>query len=90
MDSGLRDVKFWKLFKNVQHAVRITPSLGFSYLWIDLVCITQNSKEDGRRKPRKWEMYMLKLSAQSLPLDLPRARAVASTRGKLLAYFLAR
>ncbi|KAF4627161.1 hypothetical protein G7Y89_g10996 [Cudoniella acicularis] len=45
-ESCLNDINFCSLSKNMQHAVEITQRLGFSYLWIDSLCIIQDSKED--------------------------------------------
>jgi hypothetical protein len=35
-----------RLPKTFQDAIKVTVSLGFSHLWIDSLCIIQNSKED--------------------------------------------
>lgn len=41
-----------------QHAIRATESLGHSYLWIDSLCIIQDSEEDRREEcSRMWEVY---------------------------------
>src|SRR2546423_4077132 len=53
MDSCLRGVKFWKLPKNMQHEALIIRGLGFSYLWIDSVCIIQNSMDDWETETAK-------------------------------------
>lgn len=44
--SALRAIDFSELSKNAQDAVSITRALGFSYIWIDSVCIIQNSDGD--------------------------------------------
>ncbi|PKS13174.1 hypothetical protein jhhlp_000518 [Lomentospora prolificans] len=39
-------IAFDSLPKTVQHAVAITRELGIDYLWIDTLCIVQDSKDD--------------------------------------------
>ncbi|KAM5357297.1 hypothetical protein ACJZ2D_016408 [Fusarium nematophilum] len=39
--SCLEDINFSKLSRTMQHAIVITHQLGFSYLWIDSLCIIQ-------------------------------------------------
>ena len=42
----LESIEFSKLSKNMQHAVRIAHSLEIPYIWIDSLCIIQDSDED--------------------------------------------
>lgn len=39
-------MEFKELPANFQHAIGVTKQLGFRYLWIDAICIIQDSKED--------------------------------------------
>ncbi|KAF7556026.1 hypothetical protein G7Z17_g1699 [Cylindrodendrum hubeiense] len=39
-----------ELPKNFQHAIRVTRAIGVPYLWIDALCIIQDSKEDWGRE----------------------------------------
>lgn len=40
------EVPFESLPKNFQHAIIVTSDLGYKYLWIDSLCIIQDSHED--------------------------------------------
>src|SRR5205814_1827018 len=42
----LQNIKFSNLSRNMRDAVRIAQRLGFSDIWIDSVCIVQDSKKD--------------------------------------------
>lgn len=42
----LSKIDYFTLPKTIQDAVDVTRWLGFSYLWIDALCIIQDSKED--------------------------------------------
>jgi hypothetical protein len=43
---------------NFQHAIHVTKNLGIHYIWIDSLCIIQDSDEDWRREAsRMWEVY---------------------------------
>ena len=44
------DLRFKSLPRTFQDAVRITLGLGLKYLWIDSLCIIQDSKEDWARE----------------------------------------
>jgi hypothetical protein len=45
--SGLLDrIDIESLPATLQHAIKVTQLLGYSYLWIDALCIIQDSKED--------------------------------------------
>jgi Heterokaryon incompatibility protein (HET) len=43
-------IPFSSLSKNFQDAVGIVRKLGYTYLWIDSLCIIQNSKEDWKHE----------------------------------------
>jgi hypothetical protein len=43
-------IPFRKLCRNFQHAISITRRLGYRYLWIDSLCIIQDSAEDWARE----------------------------------------
>lgn len=45
-----RGIPFSSLSKNFQDAVTIVRKLGYEYLWIDSLCIIQNSKEDWKHE----------------------------------------
>ena len=48
--SMLQGLPTERLSRNIQDAIRITRRLGFSYIWIDSLCILQDSKEDWIRE----------------------------------------
>ena len=45
-----RSVSVTELSKTMQEAIAVVRSLGFRYLWIDALCIIQDSKEDWLRE----------------------------------------
>ncbi|KAI9785191.1 MAG: hypothetical protein M1839_000829 [Geoglossum umbratile] len=45
-NTSLEGIKFFELSKNSQHAIQITLRLGYSYIWIDSLCIIQDSPLD--------------------------------------------
>ncbi|KAK4107505.1 HET-domain-containing protein [Canariomyces notabilis] len=49
----LFNIDFDHLSRNCQDAVRITLALGYSYLWIDSLCIIQDSKADWKTQAAK-------------------------------------
>ncbi|EEU36127.1 uncharacterized protein NECHADRAFT_53005, partial [Fusarium vanettenii 77-13-4] len=49
-DSFHIDIRMQSLPQTFQDAIKITRRLGFSYLWIDSLCIIQDSKEDWLRE----------------------------------------
>ena len=49
-DSYCNGVPVSKLPKNMQDAFSITQSLGFSYIWIDSLCIIQDRSEDWKKE----------------------------------------
>lgn len=50
MDGYLSMIDMQSLPRNFQDAVRITLSLGFQYIWIDSLCILQDSATDWNRE----------------------------------------
>ncbi|KAF4615880.1 hypothetical protein G7Y89_g15235 [Cudoniella acicularis] len=48
-----KGIEFRVLSKNMQDAVRVTRSLGYKYLWIDSLCIIQDSSEDWKIEAAK-------------------------------------
>jgi hypothetical protein len=52
-DESLRKVDYADLSKNMMDAVKIALRLGGSYIWIDSVCIIQDSTEDFDREITK-------------------------------------
>ncbi|KAI6081709.1 HET-domain-containing protein [Hypoxylon rubiginosum] len=54
----LDDIPFEDLDTTIQEAVDITRKIGFKYLWIDALCITQNDrKEKSHEMARMHEIY---------------------------------
>lgn len=51
--SVLENIPFSRLSKNIQDAVLITKRLGYSYIWIDSLCIIQDSREDWSEESTK-------------------------------------
>ncbi|KAF2658647.1 HET-domain-containing protein [Lophiostoma macrostomum CBS 122681] len=47
------DIPLSSLSANFQHAILATAELGFSYLWIDSLCIIQGNREDWQREARR-------------------------------------
>jgi heterokaryon incompatibility protein (HET) len=50
LDELCREIPFELLPRNFQDAIRVTRSLGLSYLWIDSLCIIQKNEEDWNRE----------------------------------------
>lgn len=50
VDSYCNGIPVSKLPKNMQDAFSITLSLGFSYIWIDSLCIIQDCNEDWKKE----------------------------------------
>jgi hypothetical protein len=47
MKSG---ILMWELSKNFAHAVIVTRQLGLRYIWIDSLCILQDSPKDWQKE----------------------------------------
>ncbi|KAF5570893.1 TOL [Fusarium phyllophilum] len=45
-----KEIKLEELEQSVQDAIRVTRELGYSYLWVDRLCIIQNCADDKRRE----------------------------------------
>lgn len=54
-DQLLDEIPFDCLAKNFQDAVTVTRALGFRYLWIDTLCIIQDSREDWEHECTRME-----------------------------------
>lgn len=50
LEQQLKRVPFGELPLSFKDAVQITPSLDVRYLWIDSLCIAQDSREDWERE----------------------------------------
>ncbi|KAH8728549.1 heterokaryon incompatibility protein-domain-containing protein, partial [Phaeosphaeriaceae sp. PMI808] len=46
---------FVDLLVTIQHAIRLARRLGFKYLWVDAMCITQDSEEDWKAEAAKMD-----------------------------------
>lgn len=46
----VKEIKLEELEQSVQDAIRVTRELGFTYLWVDRLCIIQNCADDKRRE----------------------------------------
>ncbi|KAI1012880.1 hypothetical protein LB503_001454 [Fusarium chuoi] len=46
----VKEIKLEELEQSVQDAICVTRELGFTYLWVDRLCIIQNCPEDKRRE----------------------------------------
>lgn len=51
--SFQENISFSKLSRNMRDAVQITNWLGFSYIWVDSLCIIQDSPEDWSKESLK-------------------------------------
>lgn len=50
LDTRLIVIPTNELTKTMQDAINMTRALGYNYLWIDALCIVQDSEEDWRRE----------------------------------------
>jgi hypothetical protein len=58
LEEFYNEIMFHELPLNFQQAVQVTLSLGFHHLWIDSLCIIQNSAEDwSSEAPRMGSLY---------------------------------
>lgn len=53
LDGFKRSIPFDGLAANFQDAIKLTRELGIRYLWIDSLCIIQDSTEDWRKESKK-------------------------------------
>ncbi|KAI0113929.1 heterokaryon incompatibility protein-domain-containing protein [Nemania sp. FL0031] len=47
------NIDYHKLSKNIQDAIKVVQNLGFSYLWVDSLCIIQGCYHDWKREGSK-------------------------------------
>ncbi|KAH7186802.1 heterokaryon incompatibility protein-domain-containing protein [Fusarium oxysporum] len=67
-----------QLPKTLQDAVKVTRALGLDYLWVDALCIIQNSPEDKNKEISKmWQIY------QNATIVISAATASHSDQGFL-------
>lgn len=52
----VQEIKLEELEQSVQDAIRVTRELGFTYLWVDRLCIIQDCSEDKRGEIVKMAM----------------------------------
>jgi hypothetical protein len=52
------EIPWYELPANFQDAITITQQLGIRYLWIDSLCIIQDSHEDWRQNQRRWAEFI--------------------------------
>ncbi|KAF2805538.1 HET-domain-containing protein [Mytilinidion resinicola] len=78
VDSWMRDIPWSRLPKTFQHAIEITALLGFSYIWIDSLCILQDSRPD-------WEEQSAHMAAiyEHAVVTLAAGSATGDTEGFL-------
>jgi len=67
-----------RLPKSIQDAIQVTVSLGFKYLWVDALCIIQDSAEDKAR-----ELPTMAAIYRHSALTIIAASASACTKGFL-------
>jgi hypothetical protein len=53
VDDCFSQIQFSSLPLNFQHAITITRKLGMRYLWVDALCILQDSREDWHNEAAK-------------------------------------
>ncbi|KAF2489301.1 HET-domain-containing protein [Lophium mytilinum] len=78
VDAWMMDIPWVQLPKTFQHAIEITASLGCSHLWIDSLCIIQDSRTD-------WEEQSAQMAAiyQHAVVTVVAASAASDTEGFL-------
>ncbi|KAH8679089.1 heterokaryon incompatibility protein-domain-containing protein [Tricladium varicosporioides] len=52
LESFQKSIPFQKIPKTIQDAVKVTKKLGIRYLWVDTLCILQDSTEDWLREAK--------------------------------------
>lgn len=70
LEERLLGIPITGMPKTFQDAVRVTYLLGFQYLWIDSLCIIQNSKDwdiESSRMQNVYEGAVLNISADAAP-----------------------
>jgi hypothetical protein len=88
LDEFLQALPWARLARNFQDAIQITRGLGIRYLWIDALCIIQDSNEDWALESEKmaalYENALFTIAAFCSPRSshgiLPRQQVAISTR----------
>jgi hypothetical protein len=75
VDGFQRDIPWWQLPKTFQDAITITRHLGFSYIWIDSLCIIQDSKEDWNHEAKLMGKIYMNAQCNIAASDAPDSRA---------------
>lgn len=44
--------------QTIRDAILVTAEIGKQYLWVDALCIFQDSEEEGQSRSRAWTMCM--------------------------------
>lgn len=57
LEERVQGIKFDDLTQTFQDAIAITRKLGISYIWIDSLCIIQDSQEDWEEESSKMGIY---------------------------------
>jgi hypothetical protein len=73
LSQRMQAIPYKKLPKTFQDAVTITRSLGINYLWIDSLCILQDSQEDWQREAAKMKDVYANCYAMIAADDSPNA-----------------
>ncbi|KAF4822721.1 hypothetical protein CGCSCA5_v002351 [Colletotrichum siamense] len=63
IDSFMLSISMHDLPKKYVDAIEVTRALGFQYIWIDSLCIIQDSKEDWQREAVKMAAVVIKQSS---------------------------
>ncbi|KAH6879455.1 heterokaryon incompatibility protein-domain-containing protein [Thelonectria olida] len=74
VDDFPQNIPFSYLPKTFQDAIRITRRLGFSYLWIDSLCIIQNSPTDWLHEARLMGKIYKNAACNIAASDAPDSR----------------
>jgi len=79
LNSFMEEIPIEKLTKTIKDAVQITQRLGINYLWVDSLCIIQDSKED-------WEIESFSMGSVygGSTLNIAAASAIDGSKGCFL------
>jgi hypothetical protein len=75
IDGYLKSLNLSSLSKTIQDPIKVTRMLHLRYLWIDALCIIQDSPEDKRR-----EMAYMGMIYKNATVTIAAARAKSSAR----------